>query len=214
MGLRSEHESDGRRRGEWRTNERAAAPVLLAGIQKKEGSTSSTMGEEEKGCAAVKGGSLAMEMWSGRAAARASCSELTRGEQMRLVGGRKPVGFPWEVSAGLLLAVEQGRKGVVPGKGSRGKGAMGGSWKNSRRHPWGELLLASKEQGRALLSRAKRSRGVGMDALRTHRKTEGRRGMSWISNPWGRWAQGGGVAARRRPEVEEGARAHGAAPPR
>jgi hypothetical protein len=89
---------------------------------------------------------------------------------------------------------------------------MGGSWKNSGRHPWGELLLASKEQGRALRSRAKRSRGVGMEALRTHRKTEGRRGTSWISSPWGRRAQGGGAAARHRPEVEEGARAHGAAP--
>jgi hypothetical protein len=133
-----------------------------------------------------------MAVWSGRAAARASHSELARREQMQLAGGRKPTDFPWEVSAGVLLAVEQGRKGVIPGKGSRGKGAMGGSWKNSGRHPWGELLLASKEQGRALRSRAKRSRGVGMDALRMHRKTEGRRGTSWISSPWGRRAQGGG----------------------
>jgi hypothetical protein len=53
-----------------------------------------------------------------------------------------------------------------------------------------------------------------MDALHTHRKIEGRRGTSWISSPWGRRAQGGGAAAWRRPEVEEGARAHGAAPAR
>jgi hypothetical protein len=72
---------------------------------------------------------------------------------------------------------------------------------------------AARQQGagKALCRRAKRSRGVGMDALRTHRKTEGRRGTSWISSPWGRRAQGGGAAARRRPEVEERARAHGAA---
>jgi hypothetical protein len=42
------------------------------------------------------------------------------------------------------------------------------------------------------------------EPLRTHRKTEGRRGTSWISSPWGRRAQGGGAAAHRRPEVEEG----------
>jgi hypothetical protein len=48
------------------------------------------------------------------------------------------------------------------------------------------------------------------EPLRTHRKTEGRRGTSWISSPWGRRAQGGGAVARRRLEVEEGARAHGA----
>jgi hypothetical protein len=85
------------------------------------------MGEEKKGCVVVTGGSSAIEMSSGRAAARASCSELAHREQMRLAGGRKLVGFSWELSAGLLLAVEQGRKGAVPGKGSMGKGAMGGS---------------------------------------------------------------------------------------
>jgi hypothetical protein len=144
MGLRSEHESDVTRRGEWRTNGRVATPVLLAGTQKKEGSTSSTMGEEEKGMCNSEGGSSAMEMWSGRVAARASCSEIARREQMRIARGRKLTGFPWEVSAGLLLTVEQGRKGVVPRKSSRGKGTMGGSWKNSGRHRW-EVELAPME---------------------------------------------------------------------
>jgi hypothetical protein len=102
------------------------------------------MGEEEKGMCSSEGGSSAMEMWSGRAAARASRSELARREQMWLAGCRKSVGFPWELSVGLLLTVEQGRKGVVPGKSSTGKGAMGGSWKNSGRHPW-EVELAPME---------------------------------------------------------------------
>jgi hypothetical protein len=47
----------------------------------------------------LQGGCSAMEMWSGRAAARAPRSELTCREQMRLAGGRKPAGFPREVSA-------------------------------------------------------------------------------------------------------------------
>ncbi|PWZ29547.1 hypothetical protein Zm00014a_002162 [Zea mays] len=109
MGLRNEHESDDTRRGEWRTNGRAAAPVFLAGIQKGRARRVAPWERRKKGCATVKGVSSALEMWSGRAAARASRSELARREQMRLAGGRKPVGFPWEVSAGLLLAVEQGK---------------------------------------------------------------------------------------------------------
>jgi hypothetical protein len=56
VGLRSKHESDVTRRGEWRTNGRAAVPVLLTGIQNKEGSTSSTMGEEEEGLCSSEGG--------------------------------------------------------------------------------------------------------------------------------------------------------------
>ena len=70
----------------------------------------------------------------------------------------------------------------------------------------GELLRCSPARSREGLELG----APAMEALRTHRKTEGRRGTSWISSPWGRRAQGGGAAARRRPEVEEGARAHGA----
>jgi hypothetical protein len=91
MGLCNEHESDDMRRGEWRTNGRAAAPVFLVGIQKGRARQAAPWERRKKGCAAVKGVSSAMEMWSGRAAARASRSELAR---MRLAGGRKPVGFP------------------------------------------------------------------------------------------------------------------------
>jgi hypothetical protein len=47
----------------------------------------------------LQGGCSAMEMWSGRAAARAPHSELACREQMRLAGGRKPTSFPREVSA-------------------------------------------------------------------------------------------------------------------
>jgi hypothetical protein len=49
MGLRSEHERDVTRRGEWRTNVGAATPVLLAGIQKRRARLAAPMGEEEEG---------------------------------------------------------------------------------------------------------------------------------------------------------------------
>jgi hypothetical protein len=56
MGLRSEHESDVTRQGEWRTNGRAAAPVLLAGIQKRRARRAAPWERRKKGCAVVKGG--------------------------------------------------------------------------------------------------------------------------------------------------------------
>jgi hypothetical protein len=47
--------------------------------------------------------------------ARAPRSELARREQMWLARGRKPAGFPWEVSAGLLQTVEQARPHAMGG---------------------------------------------------------------------------------------------------
>ena len=72
VGLRSKHESDDTRRGEWRMNRRAVAPVLSMPW------TRPASHPWTGAAVAVKGVSSTMEMWLGRAAARASCSELAR----------------------------------------------------------------------------------------------------------------------------------------
>jgi hypothetical protein len=112
-----------------------------------------------------------------------------RGRLLQVEGAR----LPWKMA---------GAEGGGRGEGSEEEGSrLEFFWAPSI----GELLRCSP-------ARSREGRELGapaMEALRTHRKTEGRRGTRWISSPWGRRAQGGGAAARRWPEVEEGARAHG-----